>query len=143
MRYWYYIKAAVDETGARASAFSGGNEGYTNEDGTGVNAVDLGGGITWPVTYNGDGTATTNALAFASVEGGHLTFSGVQGAVGSTATVQALVKTSLVSGTVYTVPAALTIVSEGTAELDVSSVWGTRSALFVIGISTEAGEVLP
>ena len=143
IRYWYYVVAAADATGARPSASSAGDQGYTNEDGTGVNAVDLGGGISWPVTDNGDGTATTNAIAFVSVDGGRLAFPGVLGAVGSTSSVQALVKTSLDSGTVYTVPAGLTIVSEGTAVLDLSTVWGTRPSLFVIGITTTSGEVLP
>ena len=143
VRYWYYIKAAVDGTGARSSAFSGGNEGYTNEDGTGADDLDLGGGISWPVIDNGDGTKTTNAIAFASVDGGRLTFSGVSGEVDATTTVQTLVKTSLDSESVYTVPATLRVVSAGMAELDLSGVWGTRPSLFVLGITTEEGEVLP
>ena len=143
VRYWYYVIAATDGTGARPSARSAGDSGYTNEDGTGENAIDLGNGITWPVINNGDGTTTTNALTFTSVEGGRLAFPGVDGAVNATTTVQALVKTSLTSESVYTVPSTLTIVSPGTAELDLSSVWGTHPSLFVIGITTESGEALP
>ena len=143
VRYWYYVVAAADATGARPSASSAGDQGYTNEDGTGVNALDLGGGITWPVTDNGDGTTTTNTIAFASVEDGKLTFPGVSGAIGSTSAVHALVKTALDSNAIYTTPATLTIISEGTGELDLSSVWGTRTSLFVIGITTTSGEVLP
>ena len=105
--------------------------------------VDWGNGISWPVTDNGDGTATTNDITFASLEGGHLKFSGVLGAVGSTTTVQMLVKTSLASTDVYTVASTLKVVAAGTAELDLSSVWGTRPELFVIGISTVKGKDLP
>lgn len=143
VRYWYYVIAAADETGARPSAVSAGDSGYAKDDGNNAEPVDLGGGITWPVADNGDGTTTTNAITFVSVGDGRLSFPGVMGGVGSTSTVQALVKTSLTSETVYTVPTTLTIVSPGTAELDLSSIWGTRPSLFVIGISTTPGEVLP
>ena len=147
VKYWYYVVAAVvasaDPNEARQSAFSGGDSGYAKEDGTVIPPVDFGGGITWPVVGNANGSATTNAIAFSSVEGGHLTFSGVEGAVGSTTAIQALVKTSLDSDSVYTAPATLKIVSEGKAELDLNAVWGTRPALFIIGITTEQGEALP
>ena len=143
VRYWYYVRAAVDGDGLRESSISGGDSGYAKDDGTSAEPLDLGGGISWPVTNNGDGTTTTNAISFASIEDGHLSFSGVYGSVGSTSTVQALVKTSFDSGAVYTVPATLKVVSAGTAELDLSSVWGARPSLFIIGITTEAGEVLP
>ena len=52
-------------------------------------------------------------------------------------------KTSLDSELVYTVPATLKVVSVGTAELDLSEVWCARPSLFVLGITTEEGEVLP
>ena len=147
VKYWYYVVAAVvasaDPNEARQSAFSGGDSGYAKEDGTVIPPVDFGGGITWPVVGNADGSATTNAIAFASVEGGHLMFSGVEGAVGSTTAIQALVKTSLDSDSVYTAPATLKIVGEGKAELDLSTIWGSRETLFIIGITTEQGEVLP
>lgn len=141
--YWYYVVAAVDETGARPSAFSVGDAGSMEGDGTDIEPLDWGNGVSWPVTDNGDGTATTNILAFTSLEGGHLAFSGVSGTVGATTTVQALVKTALDAEAVYTVPATLKIVSPGTAELDLGSLWGMRPALFVIGIATEPGEALP
>lgn len=143
-KYWYYVMAAVDETGSRPSGFSAGDSGYAKDDGTGgVQPVDLGGGISWPVTDNGDGTATTNEITYASIENGRLTFSGVSGTVGSTTAVYARVKTALDSPAVYTVPATLRIVSTGTAELDLGAVWGSRPALFVTGITTEEGSSLP
>ena len=142
-KYWYYVEAAVDEAGARPSAYSASDTGYAKEGGPSFQPVDWGNGISWPVTDNGDGTATTNDITFVSLEGGHLKFSGVLGAVGSTTTVQTLVKTSLASTEVYTVSSTLKIVSAGEAELDLSSVWGTRPELFVVGISTVKGEDLP
>ena len=147
VRYWYYVVAAVaasdDPQKSRPSAFSGGDSGYTNEDGADIGGIDLGGGISWPVVDNGDGTATTNAISFAAIEGGLLTFTGVSGAIGSTTAVHAVVKTSLDSDAVYTAPATLTVVGEGKAELDLRAVWGVRQALFVIGITTIPGETLP
>ena len=143
MQYWYSVEAAVDGTGARPSACSASDSGYAKEGGPSFQPVDWGNGISWPVTDNGDGTATTNDITFASLEGGHLRFSGVLGAVGSTTTVQLLVKTSLASTDVYTVASTLNIVSAGEAELDLGSVWGTRPELFVVGISTVKGKDLP
>lgn len=143
VRYWYYVVAAVDESGSRPSAFSAGDSGYAKDDGAGADPVELGGGISWPVLDNGDGTTTTNALSYTSVEGGRLAFTGVYGAVGSVTTVQVMVKTSLSSDKVYTLAAPLEVVSSGTAELDLSAVWGRRTSLFVVGISTEEGEALP
>lgn len=140
--YWYFVKAAVDETGARPSGYSASDWGSAKE-GSGFPPVDWGNGISWPVTDNGDGTATTNALTFTSIEGGKMKFSGILGSVGSTTTVQTLVKTSLESKSVYTAESTLKIVSTGTAELDLSSIWGNYSSLFVIGISTEKGVPLP
>ena len=141
--YWYYVVAAVDAAGSRPSAFSAGDAGYMEGGGTDVGPLDWGGGITWPVTDNGDGTATTNVLAFTSLEGGRLAFAGVAGVVGAQTTVQALVKTSLESAAVYTAPATLKVVSPGRAELDLGTVWGMRPALFVIGIAAEKGKPLP
>lgn len=141
--YFYYVLAAIDENGSRSSTFSAGNEGFAKSDVVEGEPVDFGGGISWPVIDNGDGTMTTNAISFASIEDGRLAFSGVYGLVGSTTTVQALVKTSLDSESVYTIPTTLKIVSAGTAELDLSEVWGAHPSLFVLGITTEAGEVLP
>ena len=143
MQYWYSVEAAVDGTGARPSACSASDSGYAKEGGPSFPPVDWGNGISWSVTDNGDGTATTNDITFVSLEGGHLKFSGVLGAVGSTTTVQTLVKTSLASTEVYTVSSTLKIVSAGEAELDLSSVWGTRPELFVVGISTVKGKDLP
>ena len=125
------------------SSFSVGDSGYSKEDGVGPTGVDLGGGVSWPVVDNGDGTSTTNAISFASIDGGRLVFSGVEGEVGATTTVQTLVKTALDSETVYTVESTLEIVSEGTAEVDLSSVWSTRQSLFVVGVGTEPAEGLP
>lgn len=141
-KYWYFVKAAVDDTGARPSAYSASDTGYAKE-GSGFPPVDWGNGILWPVTDNGDGTATTNALAFTSIEGGKMKFSGILGSVGSTTTVQTLVKTSLESKSVYTAESTLKIISAGMAELDLSSIWGNYPSLFVIGISTEKGAPLP
>lgn len=141
-KYWYCVEAAVDETGARPSAFSASDSGYAKEGGSGFPPVDWGNGISWPVTDNGDGTATTNTITFKSIENGKMKFSGVLGSVGSTTTVQTLVKTSLESKSVYTAGSTLKIVSTGTAELDLSSIWGNYPSLFVIGISTEKGEPL-
>ncbi len=142
-KYWYYVVAAADENGARPSAISAGDTGYAKDSGTSATPVDLGGGISWPVTDNGDGTTTTNAISFSSISDGRVVFPGVYGAVNSTTTVHVLVKTSISSESVYTVEAPLQIISSGTAELDLSSVWGTRTSLFVIGISTEKGAELP
>lgn len=142
-KYWYFVMAAVDENGSRPSTLSAGDSGYAKEGGSSVLPVDLGGGITWPVTDNGDGTATTNALSFTSLEGGSLRFTGILGSVGSTTKVQTRVKTALDSSAVYTVESDLKIISAGTAELDLSTVWGTKPTLFVIGISTEKGDPLP
>ena len=134
-RYWYYVVAAVDENGTRQSAFSAGDPGYAKDDGSSAAPVDIGGGISWPVVKNGDGTTTTNAISFVSVEGGRLAFAGVQGAVGSKTTVPVVVKDSLVSDAMETVPATLEIVSPGVGELDLSSAWGERPSMFVIGIA--------
>ena len=139
-RYWYCVEAAVDETGARPSAYSASDSGYAKD---GFPPVDLGNGISWPVKDNGDGTSTTNAITFTSIEGGKMKFSGILGSVGSSTTVQTLVKTSLGVKAVYTAEATLKIVSTGTAELDLSSIWGNYPSLFVIGISTEKGVPLP
>ena len=143
--YWYFVKAAADETGARPSAYSGGDTGYAKDGGgTVVQPVEFGGGISWPVTDNGDGTTTTNGIEFASVEGGRLRFSGIVGEVGATTTVQVEVKTSLDSkAAVYTTPATLKIVSPGTGEVDLSTVWGAKTSLFVIGVTTKEGTPLP
>lgn len=138
-QYWYCVEAAVDETGARPSAFSASDSGYAKEGGSGFPPVDWGNGISWPVTDNGDGTATTNSITFTSIESGKMKFSGILGSVGSSTTVQTLVKTSLESKSVYTTESTLKIVSTGTAELDLSSIWGTYPSLFVIGISIEKG----
>ena len=143
VRYWYYVKAAVDSSGALQSSYSAGDSGYSMLDGLDPAGVDLGGGISWPVVDNGDGTSTTNAISFASIDGGRLVFSGVEGEVGATTTVQALVKTALDSETVYTVETTLEIVSEGIAEVDLSAAWGARESLFVVGVGTEPGEGLP
>ena len=142
-KYWYSVKAAVDEAGARPSGYSASDWGSAKEGGSGFLPVDWGNGISWPVTDNGDGTATTNDITFTSIENGKMKFSGILGSVGSATTVQTLVKTSLESKSVYTTESTLKIVSTGTAELDLSSIWGTYPSLFVIGISTEKGVPLP
>ena len=142
-KYYYYVKAAVDEQGTRASVFSGGDSGYARVGGHAILPVDFGGGITWPVYGNGDGTTTTNAIAISALEGGRLRFHGVQGEVGAMTTVQAWVKTALDSAETYTVEAGLKIVEPEMAELDLSSVWGTQPSLFVLGIATEKGKPLP
>ncbi len=143
VRYYYYVVAAADGSGARPSVLSAGDSGYAKNEGSSADPVDFGGGISWPVIDNGDGTTTTNAISFTSVSDGRVVFPGVYGAVDSTTTVHALVKTSLASESVYTVEVPLQVISSGTAELDMSAVWGTRPTLFVIGISTEKGEELP
>lgn len=146
VRYIYYVRAASDLSGALPSLISAGDIGYSLVDGEPSEEsgdVELGGGISWPVIDNGDGTVTTNAIEFASIEGGKLVFSGIAGEVGATTTVHALVKTSLGSDDVYTVPATLEIVAEGTGEVDLSNVWGARSSLFVIGVGIEEGDALP
>lgn len=137
VRYWYYVVAAADETGARPSTYSAGDSGYAKDDGSQAEPVSFGGGISWPVSANSDGSTTTNEISFSSIEGGRLTFSGVYGAVGSKATVKALVKPSL-SAEPETIDAQIEIVSPGTAELDLESVWGERPSLFIIGIEPSA-----
>ena len=53
-------------------------------------------------------------------------------------------KTSLDSkATIYTTPATLKIVSPGTGEVDLSTVWGSKATLFVIGVTTKEGTPLP
>ena len=135
--YYYWVNALADIEGEMGSL----NSGYRAKSSEG--SIDLGGGISWPLADNGDGTVTTNAIAFTQVEGGRLRFSGVEGEVGASSSVKALVKTALESSAVYTASAALKIVAEGTAELDLSGVWGSRISLFVIGVTTVDGEAFP
>ena len=111
--------------------------------GASARPVDWGGGVSWPVVDNGDGTATTNALVFAGLADGRLAFSGVSGRMGAKTTVHVRVKTSLASDAVYTVAAALEIVAPGTAVLDLRAFWGTYPSLFVIGLADEQGRALP